>query len=259
VADALEERMARNEIGVVAVGGVLIIDPAWHVRAASSPAIQVNLSIYLGRLLIFHDDVELIISHLHHEHKRIFMILKTYTRIFTTDLESTVATLKAVHGTQPHLWLNYDPLTLVGIGDVLVIGGTDEVLEPIRGTFGPWIVEDIHDAKDKLLANGASIVRDIHNIPAGRMMYMKHADGSVVEYVQWARNGRAAHSRTAACRDASLANLIGKEAPCRFVLQRSAMDWTDASASPVLEAARPFPGRHCSSNSAAPCRSVTSA
>ncbi len=47
------------------------------------------------------------------------MILRTYTRIFTADLESTVATLKAVHGTQPHLWLNYDPLTLVGIGDVL--------------------------------------------------------------------------------------------------------------------------------------------
>jgi hypothetical protein len=114
------------------------------------------------------------------------MILKTYTRLFTTDLESTVATLKAVHGTEPHLRLNYDPLTLVGIGDVLVIAGRDEALEPIRGTFGPWIVEDIDDARGKLRANGASVVRDIVNIPTGRMMYMKHADGSVVEYVQWA-------------------------------------------------------------------------
>ncbi|SKA34491.1 hypothetical protein [Consotaella salsifontis] len=114
------------------------------------------------------------------------MILKTYTRVFTTDLESTVATLKAVHGREPHLRLNYAPLTLVGIGDVLVIGGTDEALAPIRGTFGPWIVEDIDDAKAKLLASGASVVRDIHTIPTGRMMYMKHADGSVVEYVQWA-------------------------------------------------------------------------
>ena len=114
------------------------------------------------------------------------MILKTYTRIFTTDLESTVATLKAVHGTEPHLRLNYDPLTLVGIGDVLAIGGTDEALEPIRGSLGPWIVEDIDDAKSKLLANGASVMRDIKDIPTGRMMYMKHADGSVVEYVQWA-------------------------------------------------------------------------
>jgi hypothetical protein len=114
------------------------------------------------------------------------MILKTYTRMFTTDLESTVATLKAVHGTAPHLTFNYDPLTLVGIGDVLVIGGTDEVLAPILGTYGPWIVEDINDAKSKLLANGASVMRDIKDIPTGRMMYMKHADGSMVEYVQWA-------------------------------------------------------------------------
>lgn len=114
------------------------------------------------------------------------MILKTYTRMFTTDPESTVATLKAVHGTQPHLWLNYDPLTLVGIGDVLVIGGAEEALAPIRRSFGPWIVEDIDDAKRKLLENGASVMRDIHNIPTERMMYVKHADGSVVEYVQWA-------------------------------------------------------------------------
>jgi predicted enzyme related to lactoylglutathione lyase len=113
------------------------------------------------------------------------MILKTYTRILTTDLESTVATLKAVHGTDPHFMFNYDPLTLVGIGDVLVIGGTDGALEPIHGSFGPWIVEDIDDAKGKLLANGASVVQDIKDISNGRMMYMKHADGTVVEYVQW--------------------------------------------------------------------------
>ena len=114
------------------------------------------------------------------------MILKTYTRIFTTDIASTVATLQAVHGTQPHLNLTYDPLTLVGIGDVLVIGGTDEALAPIRGSLGPWIVEDIDDARSKLLANGAAVIRDIVDIPTGRMMYMKHADGSTVEYVQWA-------------------------------------------------------------------------
>jgi len=28
-------------------------------------------------------------------------------------------------------------------------------------------------------------MRDIKDIQTGRIMYMKHADGSVVEYVQW--------------------------------------------------------------------------
>ena len=113
------------------------------------------------------------------------MILKTYTRILTTDIEATVATLKAVHGTEPHFRFDYDPLTLVGIGDVLAIGGTDEALEPIRGSFGPWIVEDIEAVKGMLLANGASVMQDVKDIANGRMMYMRHADGSVVEYVQW--------------------------------------------------------------------------
>ncbi|GAB0120352.1 VOC family protein [Acidisoma sp. 7E03] len=47
-------------------------------------------------------------------------------------------------------------------------------------------MEDINDARDKLLANGASVVHDINDIPTGRMMYMRHTNGSVVEYVQWA-------------------------------------------------------------------------
>lgn len=96
------------------------------------------------------------------------MILKTYTRILTTDIETTVATLKAVHGTEPHFRFNYDPLTLVGIGDVLAIGGTDEALEPIRGSFGPWIVDDIEAVKGMLLANGASVMQDVRDITNGQ-------------------------------------------------------------------------------------------
>lgn len=113
------------------------------------------------------------------------MVLKTYTRILTTDLKVTVETLKAVHGTEPHFSLDFGPWTLVGIGDVLAVGGTEETLEPIRGSLGPWIVADIDHVKKTLLRNGASLVRDIEDVPTGRMMYVKHADGSVVEYVQW--------------------------------------------------------------------------
>jgi hypothetical protein len=113
------------------------------------------------------------------------MVLKTYTRILTTDLETTVAALKAIHGTEPHLAFAFDPWRLVGIGDVLVVAGTEEALEPIRGSLGPWIVEDIVAARSKILENGASIVREIEDVGTGRMMYVRHADGHVVEYVQW--------------------------------------------------------------------------
>lgn len=79
------------------------------------------------------------------------MILRSYSRILTTDLETTVEALKAVHVTDPHLRFSFDPWTLVGIGDVLAVGGTDETLEPTRSSHGPWIVKDVDDMKTKLL------------------------------------------------------------------------------------------------------------
>jgi hypothetical protein len=48
-----------------------------------------------------------------------------------------------------------------------------------------WIVDDIEATKGMLLANGASVLQDVKDITNGRMMYMRHADGSVVEYVEW--------------------------------------------------------------------------
>ncbi|HEX7324724.1 MAG TPA: hypothetical protein VF292_05160 [Rhodanobacteraceae bacterium] len=88
------------------------------------------------------------------------MILKTYTRILTTDLQRTVETLKAVHGVQPHLTIPFESWTIVAIGDVLIVGGTEEALAPIRGSLGPWIVENVDDTKATLVKLGATVVRD---------------------------------------------------------------------------------------------------
>jgi hypothetical protein len=113
------------------------------------------------------------------------MILKTYTRIFTTSIDLTLRTLKAVHGREPHLDFVFGDWRIVALGDVLVVGGTEESLAPIRGSFGPWIVEDIEGTRSQLLDLGAEIISDLEDVPTGRMMYMRHADGTVVEYVQW--------------------------------------------------------------------------
>ena len=68
------------------------------------------------------------------------MILKTYTRIFTNDAEETLRVLRPLHAGEPHLRFRFDPWELVGIGDVLVVAGTNDALAPIRGSLGPWIV-----------------------------------------------------------------------------------------------------------------------
>lgn len=113
------------------------------------------------------------------------MILKTYTRIFTNDAEQTLRILRPLHAGEPHLRFRFDPWELIGIGDVLIVGGTDDALAPIRGSLGPWIVTDIDETRALLVEAGAEIVRDIAPVPTGRMMYARHPDGAVVEYVQW--------------------------------------------------------------------------
>lgn len=113
------------------------------------------------------------------------MILKTYTRIFTTDLEATLRVLRVLHAGEPHLRFRFDPWELVGIGDVLAVGGTEAALAPIRGSLGPWIVTDIDATRRSLVEAGAEIIREIVPVPTGRMMYARHPDGAVIEYVQW--------------------------------------------------------------------------
>jgi hypothetical protein len=113
------------------------------------------------------------------------MILKTYTRIFTTDLDGTLALLQKLHTGEPHLRFSFGAWQLVGIGDILLVGGTNETLAPIRGSFGPWIVTNIDETRRVLVEAGAEIISDIEPVPTGRMLYARHPDGCVVEYVEW--------------------------------------------------------------------------
>lgn len=113
------------------------------------------------------------------------MILKTYTRLFTTDLEKSLRVLRELHAGEPHLRFRFDPWELVGIGDVLVVAGTEEALAPIRSSLGPWVVADLDETRRSLVEAGAEITREIAPVPTGRMMYARHPDGAVVEYVQW--------------------------------------------------------------------------
>ena len=113
------------------------------------------------------------------------MILKTYTRMFTNDAEQTLSVLRPLHASEPHLRLKFEAWELIGIGDVLVVAGTDEALAPIRDSLGPWIVTDLDETRRQLVEAGSEITREIEPVPTGRMMYARHPDGASVEYVEW--------------------------------------------------------------------------
>ena len=113
------------------------------------------------------------------------MILKTYARVFTNDLERALRTFQALHGSSPHLRLRFGEWDLVGIGDVFIVAGTDEALAPIRDSYGPFIVDDLDEAQRTIEAEGGQITQPISDVPTGRMLYARHADGLHVEYVEW--------------------------------------------------------------------------
>lgn len=113
------------------------------------------------------------------------MILKTYTRIFSTDGHATLTMLERLHSREPHLRFRFGDWDLIGIGDMLVVAGTEESLAPIRDTFGPVIVRDIEQVQAQLLDGGATITQPLIDVPTGRMLYARHSDGLHVEYVQW--------------------------------------------------------------------------
>ena len=113
------------------------------------------------------------------------MILKTYSRIFTGDADKALETFRAVYRAEPHLRFRFQDLDLIGIGDVLIVGGSDEALAPVLGSHGPLIVEDLDETKAAIEQMGAEITKPIYPAPTGRAFFARHSDGTEVEYVQW--------------------------------------------------------------------------
>lgn len=113
------------------------------------------------------------------------MILKTYTRMLTTDAEKSLDLLRRVYGNEPHFRSSFKDWELIGIGDVLLVAGTDESLVPIRGSFGPIVVTDLEEIERTLKDARVRITQPIDTGPTGRYLYAEHPDGAVVEYCEW--------------------------------------------------------------------------
>lgn len=113
------------------------------------------------------------------------MILKTYSRLFSSDCDATLETLERLHGRKAHLRFRFGEWELAGIGGMFVVAGTQDSLAPIRDSHGPVIVRDLDAVETELLSSGATITQPIVAVPTGRMLYARHADGLHVEYVEW--------------------------------------------------------------------------
>jgi hypothetical protein len=113
------------------------------------------------------------------------MILKSYVRWLTTDIDTTLATLQALVGHAAGYRFPFKKLEIAGIGDFCVVAGTDEDLAEYRNTLGPIVVDDLDATRTTLVAAGGEVSREVEESQTGRSFYGRHPDGVEAEYVQW--------------------------------------------------------------------------
>ncbi|WP_123054368.1 hypothetical protein [Clostridium sp. JN-1] len=73
---------------------------------------------------------------------------------------------------------------IINIDNLLIIAGSEEELAPVRNTMATFSVDSFEEYKEVLLNSGATIIKDIQEVPTGWNMTVKHKDGIIVEYVQ---------------------------------------------------------------------------
>jgi predicted enzyme related to lactoylglutathione lyase len=113
-------------------------------------------------------------------------ILKSYLRIWVTDLDSSLPFYEKLVGRAADLRFGFEAAELAAVGDILLIAGPPEATDRYRDTIGPLIVSDIGETLRFLSEQGARVEQDPVEVPTGLMAYVRHADGTRVEYLQFA-------------------------------------------------------------------------
>ena len=115
------------------------------------------------------------------------MILKTYARLFTNDMERSLSLLRVLTGAEPdyRFTMEEQHWEIAGIGDFLLVAGKTEDIALIRSSHGPVVVDDLNACMQLLQNQGAVITKQPAQSQTGRYFYARHPDGSDVEYVEW--------------------------------------------------------------------------
>jgi hypothetical protein len=113
-------------------------------------------------------------------------IQQILNRIYVNEMNQTVAFYENLLGEKCKMRFEHKQfhLELAQVGSILIIAGSDEVMKSFKDTKATFLVDSIIEFKDFLLANGATIMKDVKETPTGINMIVKHLDGTIVEYVE---------------------------------------------------------------------------
>ncbi|MCD7967859.1 MAG: VOC family protein [Clostridiaceae bacterium] len=114
-------------------------------------------------------------------------ILQTFNRFYVSNMDCSLAFYENLLGESCCLRTSFPQsgLELAQVGKVLLLAGTVKSLIPVKDTVATFVVDDIGECERYLLANSAEVVKAIKETATGFNMTVKHADGIIVEYVQF--------------------------------------------------------------------------
>jgi predicted enzyme related to lactoylglutathione lyase len=112
-------------------------------------------------------------------------ILKSYLRVWVPDLRTALPFYETLVGQPADLRFQFEAAELAAVGGLLLIAGPPEATDGYRDTIGPLIVDDLDETLRLLRKHGAETLGDPVQVPTGTMVYVRHADGTRVEYIQF--------------------------------------------------------------------------
>ncbi|MBB0245167.1 VOC family protein [Streptomyces alkaliphilus] len=112
-------------------------------------------------------------------------VLKTYARLWVDDLDASLPSLRTLVGGEPDLRFAFDAIELAAIGDFLVIAGPPRERARYGHASATVIVDDLDAVVAGLTTAGGEITTPEATGPTGRYLYVRHAGGAEVEYVEW--------------------------------------------------------------------------
>jgi predicted enzyme related to lactoylglutathione lyase len=103
-----------------------------------------------------------------------------------TRLEATVAFYEQLQGITCERRI---PMAELGIevavvGAFIVLGGSEAALEPFRSARALLVVDELDEALEWAVAQGAELLHGAQDAPGGRNATVRHSDGLVAEYYQ---------------------------------------------------------------------------
>ncbi len=113
-------------------------------------------------------------------------VLSIKVPIFTTDLEKTVKDYETLLGVSMQYKFDMSSIgiSVANIGDILIVGGSENVLAPLKQIRATLVVDSIEDYHSYLIGHGATILQSPESTPTGQNMIAKGKDGVVFEYVE---------------------------------------------------------------------------